>query len=291
MADSLEPWIVAFLEDLAHANRSPHTIRAYSADLRELAEVHQGSPSELGVETLERLAARHLHLSPATRARRQAAAASFLRWAVRRGHLLCNPMERVERVRTAPAQPRGLPRNKVETVLSAIPGDRKRDRLLFRLIFETGIRVGEALGIHVEDLDLSPDDEHFTVLGKGGRKRTILLDDPRLVRELRRYLEAVGHRYGPIFRAEINGRGGALRYQSAHALWQRYCREAGVTCTIHQLRHAHATELVREGVSLATIRKRLGHRSLQSTLLYAEQSDEAADAEIRAWRRRRSSSR
>ena len=46
-------------------------------------------------------------------------------------------------------------------------------------------------------------------------------------------------------------------------------------------------KLVNEGVSLATIRKRLGHKNLQTTLRYAEQSDAAADAEIRAWRRRR----
>jgi integrase len=55
---------------------------------------------------------------------------------------------------------------------------------------------------------------------------------------------------------------------------------------LHQLRHTHATELVNTGVSLATIRKRLGHRNLQTTLSYAEQSDAVADAELRAWRRR-----
>lgn len=287
MPDSLDSWIETFLEELEHANRSHHTLRAYRADLRELCKVHEGSPRTLDVATLERLAARHVHLSPATRARRQAAVASFLRWAVRRGRLEGNPMDRMERVHRAPAQPRGVPRARVEKVLSAIPVQRKRDRLLFRLIFETGLRVGEALGIHVEDLDLSPDDEHLSVLGKGRRRRTVLLDDERLVRLLRGYLDETGYRHGPLFRAEINGRGGALRYQSVHSLWQRYCREAGVTCTIHQLRHAHATELVRDGVSLATIRKRLGHKSLQSTLVYADQSDEAADSEIRAWRRRK----
>ncbi|MGH9157491.1 MAG: tyrosine-type recombinase/integrase [Acidimicrobiales bacterium] len=51
--------------------------------------------------------------------------------------------------------------------------------------------------------------------------------------------------------------------------------------------HSHATELVNEGVSLATIRKRLGHRSIQTTLRYAEQSDATADAAIRRWRRGR----
>ena len=52
-----------------------------------------------------------------------------------------------------------------------------------------------------------------------------------------------------------------------------------------KLRHTHATELVNDGVSLATIRKRLGHKNIQTTLRYAEQSDETADAELRAWRR------
>jgi integrase/recombinase XerD len=56
--------------------------------------------------------------------------------------------------------------------------------------------------------------------------------------------------------------------------------------TQHQLRHTYATEVVYAGVSLATIRKRLGHRNLQTTLRYAEQSDAVADAELRAWRRR-----
>ncbi|MFO7680114.1 MAG: tyrosine-type recombinase/integrase, partial [Chloroflexota bacterium] len=83
-----------------------------------------------------------------------------------------------------------------------------------------------------------------------------------------------------------NSWGGALRYQSVQQRWQIYCEQAGVNYTLHQLRHSHATELVNAGVSLATIRKRLGHKNIQTTLRYAEQSDATADAELRAWRRR-----
>ena len=63
------------------------------------------------------------------------------------------------------------------------------------------------------------------------------------------------------------------------------CGQADVQCTLHQLRHTHAIELVNDDVSLATIRKRLGHKNIQTTLRYAEHSDETADAELRAWRR------
>ncbi|MDP9313217.1 MAG: tyrosine-type recombinase/integrase [Chloroflexota bacterium] len=69
--------------------------------------------------------------------------------------------------------------------------------------------------------------------------------------------------------------------------WAQYCAHAGVACTLHQLRHTYATELVNAGVSLATIRKRLGHQNVQTTLRYAEQSDATADTEVRAWRRQR----
>ena len=64
-------------------------------------------------------------------------------------------------------------------------------------------RRGPAL--HVEDLDLSADDEHLWVLGKGDRRRTVLLDDPKLVTLLRRYLRAMGYQHGPLFRVEKNG--------------------------------------------------------------------------------------
>jgi integrase/recombinase XerD len=73
---------------------------------------------------------------------------------------------------------------------------------LFILLYTTGMRVGEALAIEVDDLDLTPDDEHVTVLGKGGRRRTVLLDDPALVTALRRYLKMRGYRHGPLFRAQ-----------------------------------------------------------------------------------------
>ena len=283
---NLQALIQDFLTDLGHANRSPETCRAYATDLGQFAAFHQGSIKEVTPEVLRAFGSQHAHLTPASRARKQAALSSFFIWACRQDRLEANPMLKLERVRKNPALPRSLRRERVEAILAAIPAAERRDRLIFRLIFETGLRIGEALQAHVEDLDLSRDNEHLVVTGKGGRQRTVLLDDPRLVKELRAFLKATGYQHGPLFRASKNGRGGPMRYQSIHLRWMRYCKEAGIDCTIHQLRHSHATEMVNDGVSLGTIRKRLGHKSIQTTLLYAETSDTTADAEIRAWRRR-----
>jgi len=67
------------------------------------------------------------------------------------------------------------------------------------------------------------------VLGKGGRRRTVLLDDPKLVTLLRRYLSTTGYQHGPLLRAEKNGDGAPIRYQSVHARWRAYPGDAAVT--------------------------------------------------------------
>jgi integrase/recombinase XerD len=287
----LPPAVTDFLAELAQANRSRHTRRAYATDLAQFSAFYRGPVGGITAEVIRTFGATLETLRPASRARKQAALASFLDWACRQGLIASDPMARIERVHRDPPRPRALSREQVEAILAVIPVARRRDQLLFRLIFETGLRASEALGLDVEDLDLTADDEHLSVLGKGGQRRTVLLDDARLVGQLRAYLKRTGYRHGPLFRAEKNGRGGPLRYQSVQERWAGYCTQAGICCTLHQLRHTHATELVNGGVSLATIRRRLGHKNLQTTLGYAEQSDATADAELRAWRRKQRRSR
>ena len=120
--------------------------------------------------------------------------------------------------------------------------------------------------------------------GKGGTVRTVLLDDRGYFALLRLYLARAGYTAGPLFRASINGSGGPLSYDAAHHRWEGYCSAAGVGLEIHQLRHAHATELINSGVSIEAVRRRLGHASTETTQLYALLNDKVADAEIRAAR-------
>ena len=141
--------------------------------------------------------------------------------------------------------------------------------------------------MHVEDLDLRVDDEHARIHGKGGTVRTVLLDDRGYLALLRLYLDRAGYSSGPLFRASINGHGGPLSYDAAHSRWKKYCAAAGTGIGIHQLRHAHATELINSGVSIEVVRRRLGHASTETTQVYTLLADKVADAEIRAARRRR----
>jgi integrase/recombinase XerD len=282
---SLTSSIEDFLADLARQGRSVHTLRAYRTDLTAFTRTFAGTPQDITPQILRTYLTTLTDKAPATRARHEASLASWMGWAYRADIITADPMTRLDRTQLPIPAPRPIPTSQVTAVLGAIPKSRDRDRLLFHLIYTTGLRIGEALSIEVDHLDLTRDDEHVTIRGKGGRRRTVLLDDPSVVTMLRRYLRARGYRHGPLFRAEKNHVGGPLRYASARQLWANYRAKAQVNATIHQLRHVHATELVNAGVSLETIRRRLGHANTQTVQRYAEQTDATADAEIRSWRR------
>ena len=286
-----EDVVAEFLADLARQGRSANTVRAYRSDLADFTRFHPGPLTSVAPAVLRAYLATLAGKAPTTRARREAALSSLLSWAYRAELIDADPMTRLDRTGIPASLPRPMPAGHVDAVLQAIPRHKDRDRLLFTLLYTTGLRIGEALAIDVDDLDLTRDDEHVTVLGKGGRRRTVLLDDPGLVFLLRRYLRARDYRHGPLFRAEKNHVGGPLRYAPVQELWAKYCAKAQVNATIHQLRHAHATELVNAGVSLETIRRRLGHANAQTVLRYADQHDTTTDTQIRAWRRRKTTGR
>ncbi|BBN96907.1 phage integrase [Deinococcus grandis] len=168
---------------------------------------------ELDAPTLEAYFAAH-EWAASTQNRKQTAIERFCRWAIQHGKLEIDPTLHLERPTVPPPHPRGLRREDVERIFAVIPGQQARDALLFRLVFETGLRISEALNIHLDDLDLSKGDEHLTVLGKGGQRRTVLLDDPKLVNALRKYLRSLEYEHGPLFQAQKNGRGGPLRYHT-----------------------------------------------------------------------------
>ncbi|MGD9697332.1 MAG: tyrosine-type recombinase/integrase [Thermoleophilia bacterium] len=292
--------IAAFLTDLHNAGRSRQTVRAYRGDLVRLAGHHDGPVGELDAAAIRALLSELAVLAPATRRRARASVASFCRWAVRQDLLETNPAERIAAVSVPARLPRPAAAADVAAVLAVIcprrprkdvPLDRLRDRVLFETAYVCGARASEVCGLHLEDLDLRVDDEHLRIHGKGGTVRTVLLDDRGYVALLQLYLARAGYRAGPLFRASINGAGGPLSYDAAHHRWQGYCAAAGRDIDIHQLRHAHATELINSGVSIEAVRRRLGHASTSTTQLYTLLSDEVSDAEIRGARRRRRTGR
>jgi hypothetical protein len=98
----LFPLVAAFLADLAHANRSWHTRRAYATDLAQLSAVYRGPVGGITAEVIRGFGATLERLGPASRAPKQSALASFLDWARRQRHVASDPMASGTRVRPDP---------------------------------------------------------------------------------------------------------------------------------------------------------------------------------------------
>ncbi len=163
-------------------------------------------------------------VSEATSRRRHDCLRSFYQWLITQEELQVNPMERLKLGKTPEREPRPLRDEVVQHILDAIPPEQTRDRALFTLLYETGMRVSEALGIQVGDLDLTPDNEQVRVLGKGQRERTVLLTAaPESIRLLRRHLKLSKMTSGSLFRGDqrYGGSNRPLDYSVAHYAWQK----------------------------------------------------------------------
>ncbi len=281
---------------------SRNTLRAYGYDLNSLARAFpEVEVSEVRVEHLRAFLGAAADLAPSTLARRQAALRSCFGWAYREDLIGSDLAARLEKVKVPRRDPRPLTEEQAEALLAAIPVSNRRNRLLFSLLYETGMRVGEALGIHVGHVHPNATDGgYIRVVGKGDEERIIpLIDAPRTTRLLRAHLKEAG-KVGPLFGGDLR-KGGrsaeAVDYTTVLHHFEKYLatvqrrhpdlfEREKEPVTIHRLRHAYATERLREGVSLQAVRKLMGHKNLQTTLRYAETDMESVKQELAEARRR-----
>jgi integrase/recombinase XerD len=292
----LARYLDEFLADLANAGASRHILRAYRGDLLQFAAHHDGEIAELTVVPVRAYLAGIAELTAASRKRKRAAVASFCRWAVRHDLLAASPMDKIDTVKVPRTLPRPVAAADVAKVLAAIcsrrprkdiPLDRLRDRCCSRPRTPAARGPPRPAACTSRTSTCGRPTSTCGSTAKGGTVRTVLLDDRGYVTLLKLYLARAGYTSGPLFRASINGGGGPLSYDAAHHRWEGYSAAAGLVIDIHQLRHAHATELINSGVSIEAVRRSLGHASSETTQLYALLEDKVADAEVRAARRRR----
>jgi integrase/recombinase XerD len=198
---------------------------------------------------------------------------SFHRFLLREGLASRDPAAGVVRPRLPRALPHPLGAEEVIALLDvpapATPGG-LRDRALLELLYGAGLRVSEATGLDVDDLDL--EEGGVRVLGKGGKEREVPVG--RYAREaLGTYLRtarpelATARTRGALF---LNARGGRLTRQSVARLVAGYARQAGIARSVspHDLRHSFATHLLDGGADVRVVQELLGHASVATTQVY-----------------------
>lgn len=281
--------IEGFLAHLADERRfSPRTILAYRTDLERFTDFWQREFGEQAaararlwkVDTLavrSYLAALHrAGLKNRSIARHLSTLRSFFRWACREGDLEKNPARGLLSPRVPRTLPRAMTLADTESLLAASAQEAvpERETALFELLYATGLRVSEAAGLDLEDVDLSS--RLARVLGKGSKERIVPFGE-QAEDALRAYLPVrAALRRGTGARGEdgealfVNRRGGRLTTRSMARLLKRRLAAAGLPQDIspHALRHTFATHLLQAGADLRSIQELLGHASLSTTQKY-----------------------
>ncbi|HTE02904.1 MAG TPA: tyrosine recombinase, partial [bacterium] len=173
--------------------------------------------------------------------------------------------------------PRRLPRvltvTEVEQLLAApdpSTPEGARDRAMLELMYASGLRVSETVGLALSDIDLAH--EVVRCLGKGNKERVVPVGT-QAVRALRVYLAQVRPRLvrvRPTQALFVSRLGRPLTRQGCWKLIRRHARRAGITrpLTPHVLRHSFATHLLERGADLRAVQEMLGHASISTTQIY-----------------------
>jgi integrase/recombinase XerD len=278
-APTQDPDVVRFLA-VAAARLAPRTIDAYRRDLTAFA-VWLGKPvGPVDREDIERYLAelRAAGLASTTIARRAAALRSFFRHQVLIGARGENPAAEIGLPRRTRRLPRTLSPGEAERLVEAANGTSPRalrDRALVELLYGSGLRVSEAVGLERASVDL--DGRLVRATGKGDKERIVPIGR-RGVDALRRYLARgrpfLDRRHRPeLF---LNAQGGALTRAGAFLILRRLAEKAGLEPARvhpHLLRHSFATHLLEGGADLRSVQEMLGHADLATTELYTHVTD------------------
>jgi len=301
------PLIQRFLDSLDNErNFSAHTLRGYTADLKQFCQFLSASgpdttdttrTTQLDAEQLGQipplrppvLTRRMLAVTPldvrahlammrnsgyskATIARKLAALRSFYKFLVRIGKLVSSPLSVIRTPRQVKRLPQCLDEEQIDRLLRAPDGTTllgARDRAILETIYSAGLRVSELVGLNLEDLD------EFSgvvrVRGKGKKERLAPLGS--------KAVEAIDHYLGMSRRAGGKGRGGPLFLnksgkrisdRSIRRKLRKYLLLAGINvhASPHALRHSFATHMLNAGADLRAVQELLGHKSLSTTQIY-----------------------
>ncbi len=256
---------------------APATLASYRADLAQLAAFLGDADMVAATETdLARfLAARAGRASSA--ARRLSSLKRFYQYCIRERLTDRDPTLRIEPPRRAPRLPKSLSEEDVEALLAAPDPATPiglRDRAMLEVLYASGLRVSELVGLDSYGVDLGAG--VLRVTGKGSKERLVPLGEEAIA-WLQRYLDEGrpvilgGHaRAEPCARLFVTARGDGMTRQAFWYLIKRYGARAipGKPLSPHVLRHAFATHLINHGADLRVVQMLLGHADISTTQIY-----------------------
>jgi integrase/recombinase XerD len=285
----LYAWVDAYLDHLrVERALAPKSVEAYAADLAKLcahAEA-QGITTPAGVDgalvSTYLVALGRGGLGARSAARHLSAVRGFTRFLLRERAVQADPCALVDRPKIARRLPKVLVVDEIARILDAPESEGfrgLRDRAILHVLYAAGLRVSEACGLQLADIDRKKG--LVSAFGKGQKRRLVPLGEPSL-EALDAYLRIRGQhpRAAATQTLFLSPRGGALTRQAVWKMLGRYARGAGVTkpSSPHKLRHSFATHLLEGGADLRSVQALLGHADISTTEVYTHLADESVRA-------------
>ena len=258
---------------------SPRTVDAYRRDLLRFVKF-AGGAGKNGPESITPADLREyifhlsgLGLAPTSARRAQSALRTYFGFLLQEGILEHDPTDGLESPKVGRPLPEVLDSEEVLGLLEAPRLDSPvywRDKAILEVLYATGVRVSELIGLKVPNLDLELG--LCTVWGKGAKERMVPLGGParmalqRYLREVRQKLDQ-GSSGGHVF---LNRKGGPLSRTAIWNLVKEAARAAGLRKKVspHTLRHTFATHLLEGGADLVAVQELLGHADISTTQIY-----------------------
>lgn len=282
---------VAFMAYLrAERGYSPHTVKAYSSDLSDLAEYAlRRNVKSVDLITLDFLRdwlyeTAQKGVSKTTLARRSASVRSFTSWLRRQGQLENDPGSRLKSPKADHSLPRVISIPQLDEIFAVLaqrasdgdPGA-VRDVAIIELLYASGLRVSELVGLKLGDVDL--DRLTVRVLGKGSKERIVPFGVPAssaLTDYLNQARPALLAEKPPTSSFFLGARGGTLTTRAVYGLVASLLEPLGGSGPAgpHALRHTAATHLLDGGADLRIVQEMLGHASMGTTQIYTHVSME-----------------
>lgn len=254
---------------------SSNTLKAYGTDLRLFADWLGKPPAEATSEDLARYLGHRFRAGVSARssARLLSSLRKFYRYLVREGLIETDPCAGIESPYLGRRLPDTLSEAEVESLLHAPDPQQPlglRDRCLLEVLYATGMRVSELVGLKANQVDRKLGVAR--IWGKGGKERLVPLGEEALA-----WLEEYLGKSRPLLLGArqsvflfVTRRGEPMTRQAFWYLIKRYARQAGIVKPLspHTLRHAFATHLLNHGANLRAVQMLLGHSSLSTTQIY-----------------------
>jgi len=272
-------------------NVSVNTVAAYRNDLESFVAFLTVDYFVLGRDQLDLAAVDHLtirsylahlarrKLSRSSSARHLSALRSFFKFMMREGMVPANPARGVSTPKREKFLPTVIQSSDIEALFEQADSEKPlgaRDRAWMELLYASGLRIGELVGIDLDDIELRS--RLVKVRGKGSKERIVPFGS-KAETAIRAWLAVrseLGHRRDderqPLF---LNYRGDRISARSVRRLFDRYVRQTSLRSGVspHTLRHSFATHLLNAGADLRTIQELLGHASLSTTQKYTHLND------------------